>query len=157
MEFTVKTKLDMSGFKEVEKACKAISKDIEVGILHNAEEAQIGRLQHYGGEGEYTYGKYKGQKVDIPPRPFIAAPVEQFGGTILEQSAKNHFKFTEESAEKTLKVAGNAMAEDIKYWMDRKGVYPPSNSERTIETKGFDHPLIDKGNLRASIEYEVVK
>lgn len=157
MEFTVKTELDLSGFKVVEKACKAISKDIEVGILHNAEEAGIGRLQHYGGEGEYTYGKYKGQKVDIPPRPFISAPVEQFGGVILEQSAKRHFKFTEESAEKTLDVAGKTMAEDIKYWMDRKGVYPPSNSERTIETKGFDHPLIDKGNLRASIEYEVKK
>lgn len=157
MEFTVKTELDFSGFEAIEKACKAISKDIEVGILHNAEEASIGRLQHYGGEGEYTYGKYKGQKVDIPPRPFISAPVEQFGGVILEQSAKTHFKFTEESAEKTLNVAGSAMAEDIKYWMDRKGVYPPSNSERTIETKGFDHPLIDKGNLRDSIEYEVKK
>lgn len=157
MEFTVKTELDLSGVKLVEKACKALSKTIEVGILHNPEEARIGELQHYGGQGFYSYGKYAGQPVDIPPRPFIAAPVEHFGGTILAESAKTHLEFTVESAERTLKVAGDTMAKDIQYWMDNGSVYPPRNSARTIATKGFDHPLIDKGNLRDSIEYEVIE
>ena len=157
MEFTVNIDLNMEGFKEIEKACTAISKSIEVGILHNPKEAQIGYLQHYGGTGVYQYGEHEGESVDIPPRPFIMAPVDEFGGTILQQSAKKHFKFTEDSANKTLDIAGKTMAEDIKYWMDRKGAYPPDNSERTIETKGFNHPLIDKGTLRDSVEYEVVK
>lgn len=157
MEFTVNTKLDLSGFDEVKKACEKLSKPIEVGILNNPEEARIGELQHFGGTGVYQYGKYAGQEVDIPPRPFIAAPVERFGGEILEKSAKEHLDFTEKSAETTLNVAGDTMAKDIQYWMDNGSVYPPKNSPRTIETKGFDHPLIDKGNLRDSIEYEVIK
>ena len=157
MEFTVKTKLDLSGFNTVKKASETLSKPIEVGILNNPEEARIGELQHYGGTGVYQYGKYAGEKVDVPPRPFISAPVEHFGGEILSMSAKEHFDFTEKSAEKTLNVAGDTMVKDIQYWMDNGSVYPPKNSPRTIETKGFDHPLIDKGNLRDSIEYEVVK
>lgn len=157
MELTVKTELDLSGVEIVKKACNALSKTIEVGILNNPEEARIGELQHYGGTGVYQYGKYVGQEVDIPPRPFIEAPVEHFGGEILSMSVKEYFDFTEKSAETTLNVAGDTMAKDIQYWMDNGTVYPPKNSPRTIETKGFDHPLIDKGNLRDSIEYEVKK
>lgn len=157
MELTVNTKLDLSGLDKIKEACKALSKTVDVGILNNSEEARIGELQHYGGTGVYQYGKYAGQEVDIPPRPFIAAPVEHFGGEILTKSAVEHFKFTEESAEKTLNVVGDTMVKDIQYWMDNGSVYPPKNSPRTIETKGFDHPLIDKGNLRDSIEYEVKK
>lgn len=155
MEFTItKLILDMRGFKPVYEACKAIQRKIRVGILNNSEEAEIGALQHYGGTGEYTYGKYKGQKVDIPPRPFISAPVEHFGETALKAGAES-FDFTGNSADKVLNAVGSAMATQIKALMNMNGVYPPPNSERTVETKGFDHPLIDTGKLRDSITYEV--
>ena len=147
----------MSGFKQVDKACEALSRTVEVGILHNPEEARIGALQHDGGIGYYQYGPVEGQAVDVPPRPFIYAPVEHFGKTILEKGAKLHFDFTEKGAENTLNAVGHTMAEDIKYWMENRQVYPPRNCWRSIETKGFDHPLIDKGNLKRSIEYEVIK
>lgn len=154
MELTVDIKLDFSGMQPVERACKALNRNVKVGILNDAEEAQIGTLLHNGGTGEYTYGKYKGQKVDIPPRPFISAPAEHFADTILNAGAKS-FNFTEKDADRILGAIGDSMATVMKNLMNSNGTYPPPNSPRTIETKGFDHPLIDTGKLRDSITYEV--
>lgn len=169
MEFTVNTKLDLSGLDKIKEACKALSKTVEVGILNNPKEAAIGTIQHFGGfgltwngpyKGEigyFYYGPFKGEPAVIPPRPFIAAPVEHFGGKILTMSAKEYFDFTPKGAAKTLMVAGDTMVKDIQYWMDNSMVYGYPNGWRTILTKGFNHPLIDKGTLRSSIEYEVEK
>lgn len=156
MELTVNVKLDMSGFKAVEKACEALSHTVEVGILHNPEEARIGTLQHDGGVGEYQYGKYAGQKVDVPSRPFLWLAMEHYGKEILEQNTHLLKDFTAENADKVLNRVGDMAKEVVQAEIDdfaRAG----GNSPRTIETKGKDSPLIDKGNLRASIEYEVTK
>lgn len=157
MESTVNIRLDLSGLDKIKRACEILSKPIKVGIINNAEEAEIGALQHFGGTGYYQYGEHEGEEVQIPPRPFISAPVERFGGDILKMSLKKVFNFTEKGAEQALKTAGHLMAEDIKYWMNMETAYPPENSPRTVETKGFNHPLIDKGTLRDSITYEVEK
>ena len=156
MEFTVKTELDLSGFKEIEKACKALSKTVEVGILHNAEEAEIGTLQHDGGVGYYAYGAFKGQEVMIPPRPFLANAMNHYGKEILESEAQKLSDFSENTANTVLDRVGEKAVFATQFVIDeysRNG----GNSDRTIITKGKDSPLIDKGNLRASIEYEVVK
>lgn len=156
MEFTVKTELDLSGFKEIEKACKALSKTVEVGILHNAEEAEIGTLQHDGGVGYYAYGAFKGQEVMIPPRPFLANAMNHYGKEILESEAPKLSDFSENTANTVLDRVGEKAVFATQFVIDeyaRDG----GNSDRTIITKGKDSPLIDKGNLRASIEYEVVK
>lgn len=146
----------MSGFKQVKKACKALSRTVEVGILHNPEEARIGRLQHDGGIGYYQYGKYEGQAVEVPPRPFLLQAMEHYGKEILEQNTYIMKEFTAENAEKALNRVGDMAKEVVQAEIDdyaRAG----GNSRRTIETKGKDSPLIDKGDLRSSIEYEVIK
>lgn len=146
----------MSGFKRVEKACEALSRTVEVGILHNPEEARIGRLQHDGGIGKYYYGPFEGEEVAVPPRPFLLQAVEHFGKEILEQNTHIMNDFTVENAEKALNRVGDMAKEVVQAEIDsfaRAG----GNSERTIITKGKDSPLIDKGNLRSSIEYEVIK
>lgn len=146
----------MSGFKRVEKACEALSRTVEVGILHNPEEARIGALQHYGGIGYYQYGKYEGQAVEVPPRPFLLQAIEHYGKEILEQNTYIMKEFTTENAEKALNRVGDMAKAVIQAEIDdyaRAG----GNSRRTIETKGKDSPLIDKGDLRSSIEYEVIK
>lgn len=146
----------MSGFKEIEKACKALSKTVEVGILHNAEEAEIGTLQHDGGVGYYAYGAFKGQEVMIPPRPFLANAMNHYGKEILESEAQKLSDFSENTANTVLDRVGEKAVFATQFVIDeyaRDG----GNSDRTIITKGKDSPLIDKGNLRASIEYEVVK
>lgn len=146
----------MSGFKRVEKACEALSRTVEVGILHNPEEARIGALQHYGGIGYYQYGKYEGQAVEVPPRPFLLQAIEHYGKEILEQNTYIMKEFTTENAEKALNRVGDMAKAVVQAEIDdyaRAG----GNSRRTIETKGKDSPLIDKGDLRSSIEYEVIK
>jgi hypothetical protein len=156
MEFTVKTELDLSGFKEIEKACKVLSKTVEVGILNNAEEAQIGELQHNGGIGYYAYGAFKGQEVMVPPRPFLANAMNHYGKEILESEATKLSDFNVSTANTILERVGEKSVFATQYVIDeyaRDG----GNSDRTIITKGKDSPLIDKGNLRASIEYEVVE
>lgn len=162
MEFTVKTELDLSGFDKIRKACEALSKPVEVGILHNSEEAQIGALQHYGGTGVYQYGKYAGQEVDIPPRPFLAHAIETYGKDTLNEAAKGlEIKgFDSGTADLILNKVGERLKEATQLTIHEYAAHEheyPHNSARTIETKGKDSPLIDTGKMLMSIEYEVVK
>lgn len=156
MESTVKISLDLNGLTEIKKSCKELSKPVYVGILHDSEEAEIGRLQHDGGTGVYQYGPYQGQEVSIPPRPFLMRAMEHFGGEILKEEARNIKNFTASEAQAVLNRVGDKSKFVVQGEIDsiaREG----GNSPKTIETKGKDSPLIDKGNLRASIEYEVSK
>lgn len=162
MELTVKTQLDMSGMKQVQKACEALSRTVEVGILHDAEEAHIGELQHYGGTGVYQYGKYAGQEVDIPPRPFLAHAVEAYGKDTLEEAAQGlEIKgFTPRTADLVLQKVGERLRDATQLTIHEYANHEhefPHNSPRTIETKGMDRPLIDTGKLLMSVEYEVTK
>ena len=154
MELTVKTELDMSGFKTVEKACQKLGRVVEVGILHNAQEAEIGALQHYGGTGVYSYGKYEGQSVEVPPRPFLMEAMEHSGRELLGKAISKIDDF--KNVDKVLDDLGTGAKEAVQRRIDEYAALG-GNSPRTIETKGKDSPLIDKGNLRASIEYEVVE
>lgn len=156
MELTVKTKLDMSGFKEIENACKVLSKTIEVGILHDAKEAAIGELQHNGGIGVYEYGLYEGEEVQIPPRPFLMRAMEHYGKDILDSEAQKLEKFDTQTADTILNRVGEKSVSVTQFVIDEFS-RNRDNSPRTVETKGKNTPLIDKGNLRASIEYEVKK
>lgn len=156
MEFTVNTKLDLSGLDKIKEACKALSKTVEVGILHNPKEAAIGALQHDGGVGVYQYGQFEGEEVDIPPRPFLMNAIEHYGKDILTSEAQKLEKFDTKTAESILERVGEKAVFTTQFVIDEYSRIP-DNSERTVITKGKNSPLIDKGNLRASIEYEVVK
>lgn len=156
MEFTVNTKLDLSGLEAVKKACKALSKTVEVGILNNPKEAAIGALQHDGGIGVYQYGPFEGEEVDVPPRPFLMSAIEHYGKDILTSEAKKLERFDEQTADAVLERVGEKAVFTTQFVIDEYSRIP-DNSDRTVITKGKNTPLIDKGNLRASIEYEVVK
>lgn len=160
MEFTVK--VDFNGLKAVENACKVLSKKVEVGILNNPEEARIAHLQHYGGTGVYQYGPFEGQEVDVPPRPFLAHAVEIYGPDALKQALQGfEIKgFNEKTAELMLQKVGERMKDATQLTIHEYARHEhdfPYNSERTVETKGKDSPLIDTGKMLMSIEYEVTK
>ena len=144
----------MSGFKAVEKACQKLGRVVKVGILNDPQEAQIGFLQHYGGTGVYSYGKYEGQSVEIPPRPFLMEAIEHNGRELLRKAISKIDDF--KNVDKVLDDLGTEAKEAVQNRIDEYAALG-GNSPRTIETKGKDSPLIDKGNLRASIEYEVVE
>ena len=162
MEFTVKTELDLSGFNKIKEACKTLSKKVEVGILHDAEEAQIAYKQHYGGVGVYYYGPYKGEKVGIPPRPFLAHAIETYGKDTLNEAAKGlEIKgFDSDTADLILNKVGERLKEATQLTIHEYAAHEhehPHNNRKTIETKGKDSPLIDTGKMLMSVEYEVVE
>lgn len=156
MEFTVKTELDLSGLDEIKKVCKALSKPVKVGIIHNAEEAKIAHLQHYGGIGIYQYGPYEGEAVEVPPRPFLMNAIEHYGKDILESEAQKLEKFDSQTVDTVLNRVGEKAVFATQFVIDEFSRIP-DNSPRTVETKGKNTPLIDTGKMRSSIEYEVKK
>lgn len=148
-----KVKLDNSGLKEVLKACKEFKKSIKVGYLTDGELAEKAALNHFGGTGVFE----DGEKIEVPPRPFISHAMDEFGNTVL--SAGNTFieeEFTTKSIkDKMVSVAQNARdaiqlsIEDIS-WSQY-----PHNSPRTIERKGFDQPLVNTGAMRDGVEFSI--
>lgn len=155
MESTIKIDLDTEGLKRIKKVCKVLERKVRVGIF-DQEEAEIGYLQHFGGTGVYQYGKYEGQEVQVPPRPFISSPIEHFGKEILESDLHLLKDFTESEVNEILNRVGDKSKYVVQKEIDAYAAVG-GNSPRTIETKGKDSPLIDTGKMRASIEYEVVK
>lgn len=138
---------------------------VKVGILHNPAMAALGELQHNGGSGVYYYGPYKGESVSIPARPFIQAPVNNFAPDIIRR-VLDDTDFSETGFKNAKERIGNWLKAKILEYFDNaelgKTLNPTANGDggnsgRTIATKGFDHPLFDKGNLRNSISYEVGK
>lgn len=146
MEFTVN--LDMKGLDRLSSVCDKLNKRIKVGIF--GEESEIASLQHHGGWGVYTHGKYKGQSVEIPPRPFISIAMEHYGKEIIESEKDNLLSDTDTAINR---IGGKAVT-DVQMEIDTIAA-AGGNSERTIETKGKDSPLIDTGKMRASVTYEV--
>lgn len=146
MEFTVN--LDMKGLDRLSSVCDKLSKRIKVGIF--GEESKIASLQHFGGEGVYTYGPFKGEKVDIPPRPFLSIAMEHYGKDIINSEKDRLLSDTDTAINRIGGKAVTAVQMEIDNIAAAGG-----NSERTIETKGKDSPLIDTGKMRASVTYEV--
>ena len=156
MVFTVKCniKSDNSGLKEVLRACKELKKTIKVGYLTNNELADKAAKNHFGGSSRFD----DGEKIEVPPRPFITHAIDEFSGTILNSG--NSFieeEFTRKSVkDKMISVAQNAR-DAIKVSIEDVGEWSkfPHNSPRTVERKGFDQPLVDTGAMKNGVEYRI--
>ena len=156
MVFAVKSsiKSDNSGLKEVLKACKEFKKPIKVGYLTNSELAQKARTNHDGGIGVFE----DGSKIEIPPRPFIVHAMDFFKDEILNAGnscLENDFNVSAvkdklDSVAKTARDAIKVSIEDVSSWSKY-----PYNSPRTVERKGFDHPLIETGAMKDGVEYSI--
>lgn len=163
-----KIKSDNSELQKIKQSLK--DKTIRVGILDNPKEAEIGFLQHFGSDGTgidgvYYYGPHKGETVEVPARPFIKVPIENYGKEIIERVFETT-ELNKDGLDLAYNRVGNWLKSKIQEYMENvelaKSLNPTANGDggnswRTIETKGFDHPLIDKGNLLSSIKYEVSK
>lgn len=164
MESTVKINLDMSGFKQVEKACESLSGCvIHSGVLDGDEETtQAAILNEFGGETEYSSGPYAGEKVLVPPRSFVRAAAELKAPDAFKK-ATGFLKqgFTEENAEKAIESLGNDIEEAQINALENNGSgipgWIPHNEPRTVATKGFDKPLWSRRGTTFPITHEVVK
>ena len=148
-------KLDNSGLKEVLKACNEFKKKIMVGYLTNSELANKAAQNEFGADNGVLEN---GEKISIPPRPFITHAMDLYKNDILNSG--NIFlekDFNKNSVkEKMISVAQNARdaigvsIEDVQTWSRY-----PHNSPRTIEQKGFDLPLVNTGAMRDGVEYKI--
>lgn len=92
-------------------------------------------------------------EVHIPPRPFLRYTFDHYLDNWTELAADLAFKvfIREMNYQDVFPVLGDAIVKDIKRTI--KEFSEPQNAPLTIANKGFDDPLIEKGELRDSIHW----
>lgn len=92
-------------------------------------------------------------EVHIPPRPFLRYTFDHYLDNWTELAADLAFKVFvgEINYQDVFHVLGDAVVKDIKRTI--KEFSEPKNAPLTIANKGFDDPLIEKGELRDSIHW----
>ncbi|MCT3542053.1 hypothetical protein EFS03_03470 [Lentilactobacillus buchneri] len=92
-------------------------------------------------------------EVHIPPRPFLRYTFDHYLDNWTELAADLAFKvfIREINYQDVFPVLGDAVVKDIKRTI--KEFSEPKNAPLTIANKGFDDPLIEKGELRDSIHW----
>lgn len=92
-------------------------------------------------------------EVHIPPRPFLRYTFDHYLDNWTELAADLAFKvfIREINYQDTFPILGDAIVKDIKRTI--KEFSEPKNAPLTIANKGFDDPLIEKGELRDSIHW----
>lgn len=174
MVFTVtldfKDKINNSVLKEVEKSIKMLSgAKVYSGVIGEDERTTRMAYENEFGLGSvYDWGPFEGEPVQDPKRPFISAPIEKNAehiGSVLSSWLNN--SFNTKKIEQTLKKCGEMMSElqttsilsrgsNIGGWNQFNGGRAgENNSGRTVGTKGFDFPLLDRHHNPFPIKYEV--
>lgn len=164
MESTVNISLDFSGLEKIKLACESLKSSIvRSGVF--SEDPQVMEaavLNELGGESEYEDGPFAGEKVLVPPRPFVSVPAERTAPVALEKMAKSLFEdFKKEKIRESLAGVGSMIAEEQRKALDTNGSNVPGwrqhNEPRTIATKGFDKPLWSRRHETFPIKYEVIE
>jgi len=87
-----------------------------------------------------------------PPRPFFRRMIARYSGEWPE-AIGGLLKANGYDAEKALELTGAAVAGQLRQSIT--DLVDPPLAPSTIRRKGFDKPLIDRGILLASVDYEV--
>lgn len=153
-----------SGWKELEKQLKIIREKnpyVMVGVLEStgghkakttngsgkdpATVAMVASVQEFGSA-----------KRNIPERSFIRSTMAEKKEHFNQDTVKilDHIIEGEYTVEKGLKILGLSIQKEIKAKI--KAITEPGLKPSTIAAKGSDKPLIDTGQLMASILSETV-
>lgn len=147
------TKINIKNIKKIDKQFKDISeKKIKIGITGDEKSEDGTYVRDYAFWNEYGTSK-------IPARPF-------FRTALIFPKARGEVN---DYVEKTLKEVLKGNITGLKS-LDKIGLYCKGRviksissgnweplSESTIKNKGKSKPLVDKGNMIKSVDYEVVK
>lgn len=142
------------------------SMKVNVGFLQE-DTAKIALINEYGATIKvtdkmrgYFYHTFKTHlkksttEIKIPPRPFMDMTFKnnyrKWEKTLQQILKKNNYDI-----EKSLSLMGEIIKSDIQLTIE-SGNFTP-NSPLTVKAKGTNSPLINTGNMRDSIEYEVIK
>lgn len=138
------------------KALMALLGDLEdvevlVGIRGNAGNAEDGTpLAVIAAANEFGTAR-------IPERSFLRSTVDSHQGDYEEELGQGLARAVDgggvQEVDRTLRRMGVRAVADVQTTM--RELDTPPNAPSTIERKGTDNPLIDTGQLRQSIDYEV--
>ncbi|MBW2672071.1 MAG: hypothetical protein JRD89_01480 [Deltaproteobacteria bacterium] len=139
---------EMSKFKRKVVAVGILQKDAprlfdttETGerALTNAE---IGYLNEYG--------------IGVPERSFIRVGVDEAKGKIIKVLKKGagEVLVAQMSVDQALRLTGVYVKGSLVQRINKGGVFTPNHPE-TIARKGSSKPLIDTGQLKGSIDFEI--
>ena len=146
-------KVDVRKLQALVRRLAQAPKHVAVGVLGAAASAP-----HAGAEGATvadvaTWNHYGTTR--IPARPFLTETMSRHGAAINKLFARiaRGVALEKLTVEQGLGLMGEHLVGEVKRTIS-EGV-PPPNAPATIEQKGSSTPLIDKGQVRAAITYEV--
>lgn len=151
-----RVKIDMSGFKPIRKAWEDRFKT-RVGILggkasesHKGTEltnADIGAIHEFGSLSD-----------NIPPRSFLRLPLEAKIGEWINKNRSRYMELMEQGNVRKFYVGMGFAAKRIinKAFVTSGFGQWAQNKPETVKRKGSSKPLIDTGQLRASITSRVM-
>jgi phage gpG-like protein len=147
-----------SSLKEVLGALTAKPRHVAVGVIgerssethKDAGGATVADVAHWN-----YYGVGQGEHTRIPARPFIAIAVERHADEIKRIYARVTRGVIEQKlgVDQALGLLGEVVVGFVKQTI-ADGV-PPPNAPSTIARKGSSTPLINTGQLRGSITWQV--
>lgn len=147
MELTIKYNLDMSGLETVYSACNELAKKVHAGVLDNPDAAMKAARNELGmptDDGNY-----------VPPRSTIRNSIENVD--VFSPAAEKLNEFTPDNAKQAVKEVGESAVMAIEDSFANKGYGTwADNAPWTVREKGRNEPMVDTGELKNSISYEVV-
>ena len=148
-----KNKINDAVLKEVEKTAKYLANSyVESGVID--EDERTSRMAHeseFGLSSIYDWGPFEGESVRDPARPFVSAPINQNERKLKDLIAFFMMNnFNTKGAKVALRECGEEMSrlqtEAILTNGASIGGWEENNSGRTVATKGFDGPLLDRNH-----------
>ena len=130
------------------KACGGVS--VRVGLPSGKTTTDGSPLTTLG----FTH-EFGAPQKNIPERPFMRPTVQNNGKKYSDMMGAGLGDIARDktNAEKVLGTLGAVATSDVQKQI-RDGKFEP-NSEKTIKRKGSSKPLIDTGNMRQSITWEL--
>lgn len=153
---SIELKFDEEKLDGVLRHLYAANKSLKVGILEGAQTTSEGpSIAEIAYWNEYGTKNDEEQEV-IPARPFFRNAISDNTDTWAE-SIRSQLKFmgvTDKNVvEKVLKKTGQLMRSDIQQSISKGGFKPLKPA--TIKRKGKSTPLVDTGDMRNAVSYEV--
>lgn len=158
MSITIKLNDPLKNLKQKVKDLSKNNMVLKVGFL-DAKNANIAQKNEYGGvytvDPEYKNralqkGIYLGGSITIIPRPFMRTTVDKNKNKwveILNNLLKN------KTPDKALATLGKVIKSDIQYTISNNDFR--ENPPHIAEIKGRNKPLIDTGEMRNKVDYEI--
>lgn len=144
------------GYKKALESFKELSKkpSVKIGVLEKSgEHKNLGSEEPLTVVEVATFNEFGTET--IPERSFIRSTVDQNFEDYVEKSKtlQNKVVMQELDVKKALSILGEQIQSDIVNAINT-GI-EPENSPTTIAIKGSSKPLVDSGQLKQSIRYQV--